>query len=176
MLVNTVYQGFSTGISFGLKRHLAMSGDFFYKKCFYLFLRQRETEHEQGRGRERGRHRIQSRLHALSCQHRARRRARTHGLWDHDLRWSWTLNRLSHPGAPGDIFFFFFIIIMTGTREGSVNGFWWSGARDLAKHSTMHRLASTTKDYGVQNVNSAEVEKSCCIYQCCLLIVILLNF
>ena len=34
----------------------------------FLFLRQRETEHEQGRGRERGRHRIQSRLQAPSCQ------------------------------------------------------------------------------------------------------------
>ena len=41
-------------------------------------MRQRETEHEQGRGRERGRHRIQSRLRAPSCQHRAPRGARTH--------------------------------------------------------------------------------------------------
>ena len=39
----------------------------------YLCLTQIETEHEWGRGRERGRHRIQSRLQALSCQHRARR-------------------------------------------------------------------------------------------------------
>ena len=38
----------------------------------YLFLRQRETEHERRRGRERGRHGIRSRLQALSCQHRAR--------------------------------------------------------------------------------------------------------
>ncbi|XP_077626132.1 uncharacterized protein LOC144236397 [Crocuta crocuta] len=30
------------------------------------------TEHEQRRSRERGRHRIGSRLQALSCQHRAR--------------------------------------------------------------------------------------------------------
>ena len=29
-----------------------------------------ETEHEWGKGRERGRHRIQSRLQVLSCQHR----------------------------------------------------------------------------------------------------------
>ena len=54
-----------------------------------------ETEHEQGRGRKRGRHRIQSRLQALSCQHRARHRAWTHKPWDHDLSWSRTLNRLS---------------------------------------------------------------------------------
>ena len=51
----------------------------------YLFLGQRETEHERGRGRERGRHRIRNRLQALSHQPRARRGARTHGLWDRDL-------------------------------------------------------------------------------------------
>ena len=50
----------------------------------YLFLRQRETEHEWGRVRERGRHRIRSRLQALSCQHRARRRAQTHGPLIHN--------------------------------------------------------------------------------------------
>ena len=66
----------------------------------YLFLRQRETEHDQGRGRERGRHRIGSRLQALSHQPRARRRAQTHGPRDCALSWSRTLNRLSHPGAP----------------------------------------------------------------------------
>ena len=46
----------------------------------YLFLREtdRKTELEQGRGREWGRHRIRSRLQALSCQHRTRCRARTH--------------------------------------------------------------------------------------------------
>ena len=37
----------------------------------YLFLGQRETEHEQARGRERGRHRIGNRLQALSHQPRA---------------------------------------------------------------------------------------------------------
>ena len=64
---------------------------------FYLFLR--ETKYELGRCRERGRHRIRSRLQALSCQHRAWRRARTHGLWDHDLNRSQSPNQLSHPGA-----------------------------------------------------------------------------
>ena len=53
-----------------------------------------------GWGRDRGRHRIWIRLQAPSCQHRARRGARTHGPWDHDLNRSWTLNRLSHPGTP----------------------------------------------------------------------------
>ena len=51
----------------------------------YLFLGQRETEHERGRGRERGRHRIRNRIQALSHQPRARRRARTHGPRDRDL-------------------------------------------------------------------------------------------
>ena len=53
-----------------------------------------------GAEREGERHRIQSRLQALSCQHRARCGARTHRLWDHDLSQSRTPNRLSHPGAP----------------------------------------------------------------------------
>ena len=76
---------------------------FFWKKNFfnvYLFSRQRETEHEQGRVRERGRHGIWNRLQALSCQHRARRGARTCEPRDHDPSRSRTLNRLSHPGAP----------------------------------------------------------------------------
>ena len=47
----------------------------FKKKFFnvHLFLRERERECQWGIGRERGRHRIGSRLQALSCQHRARR-------------------------------------------------------------------------------------------------------
>ena len=80
----------------------------FIKKIFltfYLFLRQGETQHEQGRVRERGRHRIWNRLQALSCQHRARCGARTHGPRDHDLSRSQTPNWLSHPGAPEDLLF-----------------------------------------------------------------------
>ena len=50
--------------------------------------------------RERGRHRIGSRLQALSCQHRARHGARAHKPWDHDLSWSWMLNQLSYPDTP----------------------------------------------------------------------------
>ena len=71
-----------------------------------LFIRDRKRErerkryHEWGRGREGGRQRIWSRLQALSCQCRAWCRAWTHELWDHDMSWSWTLNQLSHPGAP----------------------------------------------------------------------------
>ena len=66
----------------------------------YFWQRKRETEHEQARGRERGRHRIWNRLQALSCQHRAWGRARTHGPRDHELSQSQTLNLLSHPSAP----------------------------------------------------------------------------
>ena len=66
----------------------------------YLFLRETETECEWVRGRERGRHRIQSRLQVLSCQHRAPCGARTREPQDHDLSRSWMLNRLSPPGCP----------------------------------------------------------------------------
>ena len=51
--------------------------------------------------RDRGRHRIWSRLQALSCQHGAWHGARTLELWDHDLSWSQMPNQLSHPRAPG---------------------------------------------------------------------------
>ena len=44
---------------------------FFFFLNVYLFVGQRETEHEQERGRERGRHRIGNRLQALSHQPRA---------------------------------------------------------------------------------------------------------
>ena len=76
---------------------------FFFKiflKFIYFWERERETDCEWGRGRERGRHRIWSRIQALSCQHRDWRGARTHEPWDHDLSRSRTLNWLSHPGAP----------------------------------------------------------------------------
>ena len=65
----------------------------------YLFLR-------GGRGRERGRHRIRSRIQTLSCQHKARRGARTHRLRDHDLSQSLTFNPLSYPGAPSYMIFY----------------------------------------------------------------------
>ena len=52
------------------------------KNLFLMFIFERQTEREQG-GAVRGRHRIRSRLQTLSCQHRARRGARTHDLRDH---------------------------------------------------------------------------------------------
>ena len=65
---------------------------------FLFFIFERKTECELGKGRESVRHRIQSRLRlqALSCQHRAPRRAQAHELQDRDLSQS----RLSQPGAP----------------------------------------------------------------------------
>ena len=74
------------------------------KNFFLMFIFVREHRcacvHKQGRGRERARHRIWSRTQARSCQHTARRGARTHEPWDHDLSRSQTLNWLSHPGTP----------------------------------------------------------------------------
>ena len=94
------------------------------KDNVYLFLKERETEHEQGRSRERGRHRIRSRLQALSCQHRARHGAQTREPWDHDLSWSRTLNWLSHPGAPCP-----FVFLQRSHHTGTIDyiiGHWWS--------------------------------------------------
>ena len=56
------------------------TGDSSPLQSFLMFIFERETEGEWEWGRERGRHRIGSRLQAPSCQHRARRGARTHGL------------------------------------------------------------------------------------------------
>ena len=52
------------------------------KKKFnvYLFLQDRERQSVSRGGAEKGKHRIQSRLQALSCQHRAQHRAGTHKL------------------------------------------------------------------------------------------------
>ena len=70
-----------------------------FEKCLIFisfWVRRGETELEQERGRERER---QKPKQAPGCQHRARCRAWTHEPWDHDLSWSWTLNRLRHQGA-----------------------------------------------------------------------------
>ena len=72
----------------GLTSRYGLNTFFFFLNFFfnvYLFLGQRETEHERGRCRERRRHRIGNRLQALSHQPRARRGARTHGPRDRDL-------------------------------------------------------------------------------------------
>ena len=74
---------------------------FLLKKNFLMYLFWETDRVRVERDRERGRHRIRSRLQILSCQHRAWHGAWTHKPWDHDLRWSRTLNWLSQPGAPG---------------------------------------------------------------------------
>ena len=60
----------------------------------------RERQSTSGGGEERRRHRVQRRLQALSCHHKAWCRAPTHRPRDYDLSRSQTLNRLSHPGVP----------------------------------------------------------------------------
>ena len=72
--------------------------------CIHFW--ERERQHEQGRGGERGRHRIRSRLQALSCQHRVQCGAWMHEPWDRDLSQSQRLNQLIHPGAQ-NLFFVF---------------------------------------------------------------------
>ena len=70
------------------------------KKIFfnaYWFLRERQSV--SGQGAERGRHRIWSRLQALSYQHRARCGTQTHEPWVHYLSRNQRLNQLS-PQAP----------------------------------------------------------------------------
>ena len=104
---------------------------FFFNFNVYLFLRQRETEHEQGWGRERGRHRTEGRLQALSHQPRARRGARTHGPRDRDLRWSRTLNRLSHSGAPHCS-----ILMRARSRRKGCHGNWGTWLCSLSDHAT----------------------------------------
>ena len=67
--------------------------------CGLVFIFERERQSMSSGRAERGRHRIESRLQALSHQHRAQCGARTHELRDGDLNLSQMLNRLSHPGA-----------------------------------------------------------------------------
>ena len=53
----------------------------------FIYFSERERERKwvrEGKG-NRGRPRFQSRLQAPRCQHRVRRGAQTHELWDHDL-------------------------------------------------------------------------------------------
>ena len=89
---------------------------------FIYFERERETEPKWGRRRERRRHRIWSRIEALSCQHRARRGTWTHKPQYHDLSWSQMLSRLSHPGAPTSDFIFKFMYLFERVGEGYREG------------------------------------------------------
>ena len=122
----------------------------------FIFGRKRETECEWGRGRETERHRIWSRLQALSGQHRAQCRARTHKLRDHDLSWSRTLNQLSHPGTlesmilDTDFFFilnfFFFNVYFWDRERQSMNG----GGSERGRHRIWNRLQALSCQHRAQ--------------------------
>ena len=103
LCVNMHYSGFSKKMEpMGCTGIHKIYLKFFFN--IYLFLRQRETEHEWGEGQREGDTEFGSRLQAPSCQHRARRGARTCEPQDHDLSRSRTLNRLSHPSTPNRSF------------------------------------------------------------------------
>ena len=73
----------------------------FFNFLTFIFERERERDWERKGGSAEGeRHRIGSRLQALSCQYRATGGGQTHKPWDHDQSQSPMLNRLSHPGVP----------------------------------------------------------------------------
>ena len=63
----------------------------------FIFERQRQSTSRGGAETEGD---TESEAGSRLGQHRARCRARTHELWDHDLSQSRTPNRLSHPGTP----------------------------------------------------------------------------
>ena len=75
----------------------------FLKRLFnvYFWERERENTSREGQREREGNTELKasSGLQAPPCQHKARHRAQTHKLWDHDLSWSRMLNWLSHPGA-----------------------------------------------------------------------------
>ena len=85
---------------------VALSYPFFYFyffKCLFNFeIQKREGERERekasGGGAE-SEGETENPKQAPHCQCKARFRAWTHKLWDHDLSWSQTLNQLSHSGA-----------------------------------------------------------------------------
>ena len=52
-----------------------------------------------------------------------------------------------------------FLVVTAGKRRGEATGTQSVEAADAAKHPARHRTASTTKDYLVHSVNSAEVER-----------------
>ena len=77
-----------------------MSNSFFFFNVL-MFIHFWQTRRViAGRGIERGSDRIWNRFQALSCQHRAQRRAQAHEPRDHDLSPSQTLNPPRHPGTP----------------------------------------------------------------------------
>ena len=78
----------------------------FLKKCLFIFERDRESAHKQGRGREGGNQRKgrtdPERGYEAGSMLTAENvcGARTHKSGDHDMSWSQMLNGLSYPGVP----------------------------------------------------------------------------
>ena len=91
--------------------------------------------------RESQRHRNQSRLQTLSCQHRARCEAGNHEPWGHDLSRSLTLNWLSHPGTP---MFYWFLRARETEHE-------WGRGRERGRQRIQNRLwaVSAKPDVGL---------------------------
>ena len=79
---------------------LIVSFIFYFFTFIYFWEIERDRAQVEEGQRGRRRHRIQSKLQALSCQHRARRGAGTHELWGHDLSWRQTLNPTEPPRCP----------------------------------------------------------------------------
>ena len=84
-------------------------------KSFIHFERERQREWAETEGER------ENPKQALHHQHRALCRARTHEAWDHDLSWSQTPNRLSHPGA---LYIFFYIFNFWRTGKTVFHGGW----------------------------------------------------
>ena len=78
---------------------------FFFLIFFFIFERERE-ERERASMSRRGTEREGDTgcQQAVCWQDWAQCGAQTHELWDYDLSWSQMLNRLSHPGAPRDVY------------------------------------------------------------------------
>ena len=107
----------------------------YISKIFLMFIYfwERQRQNTNGLGAERGRHRIRSRLQAPSRQHRARRRARTHEPWAHDLSRSQMFNRLSHPGARRlSLLLFMAVTVWEGSWHVSSSNVSWSSGLGLS--------------------------------------------
>ena len=70
----------------------------YYLKKILMFIHFWQRQSTSGMGQRKRETQIPSRLYTLSYQHRAWYGAQTHEPWDPN--WSWTLNRLRHPGTP----------------------------------------------------------------------------
>ena len=93
--IHTVWRAVNRGVWLAQWVEHVILFFFFFKRLF-----EGERQSVSRGGAERGAERIQSRLQALSCQHRVQCGARTHEPRDHDCSQSRTHKRLSHPGDP----------------------------------------------------------------------------